>query len=205
MPKKDPGVDAYIENAADFAKPILKHVRRLVHAACPDIEEALKWRCPHFIYKGMVCGVAAFKEHCTLNFWKAPLLAKMHKDFGGGEDAHGQFGRITRLKDLPPDKKLLQYVKEAVALNEEGVKLPAKSKSKTKAKTPLEVPDYFVRALRKNKQALVAFEGFSYSHRKEYIEWITEAKAETTRDRRIAQALEWLAEGKSRNWKYQKR
>src|SRR5262249_51793175 len=134
MPKKDPGVDDYIENAADFAKPILNHVRKLVHAACPDIEEALKWRCPHFMYKGMVCGVAAFKEHCTLNFWKAPLLVKMHKDFGGGEEAHGQFGRITRLKDLPRDKKLLQYIKDAVALNEEGVKLPAKPKSKTKSK-----------------------------------------------------------------------
>jgi uncharacterized protein YdeI (YjbR/CyaY-like superfamily) len=129
----------------------------------------------------------------------------MHKDFGGGEGAHGQFGRITTLKDLQPDKKLLQYIQDAVALNEEGVKLPAKPKPKSKSKQLLEVPDYFLRALRKNKRALAVFEGFSYSHRKEYIEWITEAKAEATRDRRLAQALEWMAEGKSRNWKYQKR
>ena len=145
MPKKDPRIDAYIANSADFAKPILRHVRKLVHAACPDIEEALKWRCPHFMHKGMVCGMAAFKEHCTLSFWKGPLLAKMHKDFGGGDGAHGQFGRITKLKDLPPDKKLLQYIKDAVALNEEGVKSPAKPKPKSKSKQPLEVPDYFLR------------------------------------------------------------
>jgi hypothetical protein len=105
MPKKDPRVDVYIANSADFAKPILKHVRKLVHAACPEIEETMKWRFPHFMRKGIVCGMAAFKEHCTLGFWKSSLLAKMHTDSGGGDGpAHGQFGGITGLADLSAQK-----------------------------------------------------------------------------------------------------
>jgi uncharacterized protein YdeI (YjbR/CyaY-like superfamily) len=203
MAKKDPRVDAYIAKSAAFAKPILKHVRKLVHAACPDVEETIKWGFPHFTYKGLLCSMAGFKAHCTFGFWKGSLLTKMHKEFGSSdEEAHGQFGRITSLADLPAEKKLLRFIKDAVALNEEGVKLPTKPKRRTAANRELEVPDYFRQALRKNKRALATFDAFSDSHKKEYVEWIVEAKTEATRDRRIAQALEWMTEGKSRYWKY---
>jgi hypothetical protein len=204
MAKKDPRVNAYIAQSADFAKPILKHIRKLVHIADPDIEETIKWGAPHFIHEGIVCSTAAFKAHCTFGFWKGGLLAKMHKGFGGGGEAHGQFGRLTKLGDLPADEKLLSYIRDAVTLNKEGVSKPAKPKRALTADRVLEVPDYMTRALRKNKAALVTFEAFSYSHKKEHVEWITDAKTVATRDRRLAQAVEWMASGKSRHWKYVK-
>jgi uncharacterized protein YdeI (YjbR/CyaY-like superfamily) len=206
MAKKDSRVDAYIAKSAPFAKPILKQLRKLVHVACPDVEESIKWGCPHFMHKGMLCSMAAFKAHCTFGFWKGSLLAKVHKDFANGNDqAHGQFGRLTSLVDLPAEKKLLRYIKDAAMLNEEGVKLPAKPKRKPAPNRELELPEYFQRALRKNKAARAAFDASSFSHKKEYVEWIVEAKTEATRDRRMAQAIEWLAESKSRYWKYQRK
>ena len=127
MANRSPAIDAYIENAPDFAKPILKHLRKVVHAGCPNVEETLKWRFPHFMYKGMFCGMAAFKEHCTFGFWKGDLIVK-----NGDDEGMGQFGKIRSLSDLPDEKTLLKYVREAVRLNDEGVKAPRQIKSKVK-------------------------------------------------------------------------
>src|SRR5262245_16429143 len=201
MAIKDPRVDGYIAKSADFAKPILKHLRKLVHAACPAVEETLKWSMPAFMHKGILCGMAAFKQHCTFGFWKNKLLfANDPAARKRADEAMGQFGRITSLSDLPKDQALIGYIKEAVRLNDEGLKAPPKRRSKVKKE--LVVPGYFLAALKKNKKALTTFESFSYSHKKEYVEWIAEAKGEDTRKRRMETALEWLAEGKSRNWKY---
>ena len=197
----DPRVDAYIAKAADFAKPILIHLRETVHKAYPDIEETLKWGMPSFMHKGIVCGMAAFKAHCTFGFWKHSLLVdKSNPDANKDEEAMGNFGRITSLKDLPSKKELMALVKRAVKLNEDGVKPPVREKWK---KAPLVVPKELTAALKKNKKAQATFDAFSYSHKKEYAEWIAEAKTEATRDKRLATAIEWLSEGKSRNWKYQ--
>ncbi|MBI4662118.1 MAG: YdeI/OmpD-associated family protein [Verrucomicrobia bacterium] len=201
MGKHDPRIDAYIAKSADFAKPILNHLRKLVHAACPDVEETMKWSFPHFLHKGILCSMASFKNHCAFGFWKGALI--FGKTKGSSDDekqAMGQFGRITAISDLSDEKTLTGYLKEAARLNEAGVKVPAKPKAKEK--NDLVVPDYFVSALKTNKQALVTFESFSYSHKKEYLEWITEAKGEETRQRRMATAIEWMTEGKSRHWKY---
>lgn len=204
MGKKIKEIDAYIEKAADFAKPILKHIRELVHATCPGVEEKMKWSFPHFDYKGeMMCSMAAFKQHAVMSFWKAalmkdPVLLANAKS----EIAMGHLGRMESMKDLPSDKKMVSYIKEAIMLNDKGIKLPSKPKSTEKKE--LEVPDYFIKALKKNKTAWKIFEDFAYSHKKEYVEWITEAKTEETRNKRIASAIEMLAEGKSKNWKYKK-
>ena len=197
MGKKNPRVDAYIAKSAGFAKPVLTHLRKIVHATCPDVQETMKWSFPHFDYKGMMCAMAAFQEHCTFGFWKGSLI--VGKD-GKREEAMGQFGRITRLADLPNDKTLIRYITEAVRLNDAGVKLPRKPKSKSKKE--LVIPDFLFAALKKNKRALATFEEFSPRHKKEYVEWITEAKTEETRNRRLETAIEWMSEGKSRNWKY---
>jgi uncharacterized protein YdeI (YjbR/CyaY-like superfamily) len=161
------------------------------------VEETLKWSLPAFTYKGILCGMAAFKQHCTFGCWKHELIFPKGSERDG---AMGQLGRITSLADLPSDKVLLGYVRKAVELNEAGVKKPAPPRPKAGKK--LVVPDYFTAALKKNKKASATFEGFSYSHKKEYVEWITEAKQEETRARRLQTTLEWLAEGKSRHWKY---
>ena len=169
MPAKDPRIDAYIAKSADFAKPILTHLRKLVHASCPDVEETMKWSFPNFMHKGILCSMASFKEHCTFGFWKGALISAKDKAAGKlADEAMGQFGRITALSDLPKDKVLLGWIKEAVRLNDEGIKLPPRPKSKVKKE--LVVPDFFVAALKKNKKALTTFENFSYSHKKEYVE-----------------------------------
>lgn len=160
---------------------------------------------PHFDYKGeMMCGMAAFKQHASFGFWKAalmkdPVLIESAKT----EVAMGHLGKITSLKDLPSDKKLAAWIKEAMALNDKGIKVPAKTKSTEKKE--LVVPDYFVKALAKNKKAQKVWDAFAYSHKKEYLQWITEAKTEATRESRMATTLEWVAEGKGRNWKYEKK
>jgi uncharacterized protein YdeI (YjbR/CyaY-like superfamily) len=200
MGKKDPRVDAYIGQAGDFAQPILKHLRKLVHSGCPAVEETIKWGVPHFMHKGMLASMAAFKEHCAFGFWKGKLLASLKSD-GKLWDAWGQYGKLTTLADLPPDKVILAQVKEAAKLNDDGVKAPPQRKAK--AKTPLRVPADLKAALKEDAAARATFEGFSYSHKKDYVQWITEAKTEATRQKRLATTLEWLAEGKSRNWKYQ--
>ena len=199
MGKKDARIDAYIAKSADFAKPILNHLRKLAHTAGPEVEETVKWSFPHFTYKGILFGMGAFKQHCTLGFWKGSLVA-VGKD---SEEAMGQFGRITSLKDLPKDKIFVGYVKKAMELNDAGVKAPWRDKPKKK-KQPLATPDYFLKAVKKNKKAWAAFEAFSPSKKREYVEWITEAKTDETRDSRLKTAVEWMARGKSRNWKYEK-
>jgi uncharacterized protein YdeI (YjbR/CyaY-like superfamily) len=200
MPKKDARVDDYIASAAEFAKPILRHLRKLVHTACPEAEETIKWRFPTFMYKGMLCGMAAFKEHCTFGAWKDALITKKLAGEQKSNEAMGQLGRITSLSDLPPDKVLLDYIKEAIRLNEEGIKVPRPKRSS--AKKELVIPDYFSAALKKNRKALETFDNFSYSHKKEYVEWVTEAKRDETRAQRLETTVAWLAQGKSRNWKY---
>ena len=203
MAKKEKAIDAYIARSADFAKPILNHIRELVHKSCPDVEEKMKWSFPHFDYKGeMMCSMAAFKQHAVFGFWKASLMKDpVLVENAKSEVAMGHLGRITGLKDLPSDKKMTAWIKEAMALTDKGIKLP--SKAKATEKKELVVPDYFTKALSRNKKAKQVFEGFSYSNKKDYVEWITGAKTEETRNSRMATALEWLAEGKVRHWKYQ--
>ena len=203
MGKKIKEIDAYINKSAAFAKPILNHVRDLVHQACPDVEEKIKWSFPHFDYKNeMMCSMAAFKQHAVVGFWKGALMKdKALLEMARSEEAMGHMGKLTSLNDLPPDKKMINYIKEAMKLNDEGVKLASKPKSSEKKE--ITVPDYFLKALAKNNKARQVFENSSWSYRKEYIEWILEAKTEVTRDKRITTALEWLTEGKSRNWQYQ--
>jgi len=204
MEKQDKRIDAYIEKAADFAQPILKHIRRLVHKASPEITETMKWSFPHFVYKGTVCSMASFKSHCTFGFWKSSLLKDRHNLLSKKtQGAMGQMGRITSLADLPEDNTLIEYIRNAVKLNEEGVKVP--SKKPIAPKTEIDVPDYFTKALKKHPDAKESFEKFSHSHKKEYMDWITEAKTEETRNKRMDTAIEWLTEGKSRNWKYERK
>jgi uncharacterized protein YdeI (YjbR/CyaY-like superfamily) len=196
MATKDPRVDAYIERAQPFAKPILKQLRKTVHAACPDVVETIKWGVPAFEYKGPMCGMAAFKAYCTFGFWKSALL----ENLPDAENPMSAFGRLTSVDDLPPEKTFVRLVKEAARLNDDGIKLPREVKS---PKPPVKVPAFFSAALKKNRKAQSAFEAFSPSHRREYVEWITDAKTDETRNRRMAQAVEWISEGKGRNWKYQ--
>ncbi len=195
MATTDERVDAYIEKSPEFAKPILKHLRALVHATCPSAEETIKWRMPMFMHHGILCGMAAFKQHCAFVLFKHKLV---FEDQVTSDEAMGQFGRITTLSQLPSDKYIATYIRKGMKLNESGVKLsraPAK-------KTPLKVPPDLAAALKKNKRALAEFEKFAPSHKREYIEWITEAKRDETRAKRLTQAIEWIAEGKQRNWKY---
>ncbi len=200
MLKQDRRIDAYIAKAAPFAQTILQHIRKLVHKACPDITETMKWSFPHFEYKGVVCSMAAFKQHCAFGFWKASIMKDPNKIMQiKDRGAMGHFDRITSIKDLPSDKIMIAYIKEAVLLNENGVKLPTKTKTVQKE---IVVPSDIITALKKNAKAKKVFEAFSPSHKKEYIEWITEAKTEPTRIKRLNTMLEWLEEGKDRNWKY---
>lgn len=183
------------------SQPILTHLRDIIHAACPDVEETIKWGAPHFEYRGMLGGMAAFKQHCAFGFWKGSLVMG---DSSKSSEAMGSFGRITRVSDLPPKATLAGYVKRAMKLNEEHVPRP-QSKVPKPPKKEILVPDDFAGALKKNRKTQAAFDAFSPSHRREYVEWIAEAKQDATRDKRIATAIEWLAEGKSRNWKYRSR
>jgi len=198
MGMRDPRVDAYIAKSADFARPILTHLRELVHATCPEAEETMKWSFPHFMYKGMLCAMASFKEHCSFGFWKGSLIVP--KDGADSEEGMGHFGRITRISDLPSKKVLTGYIKTAMKLNEDGIKKPTPPKPKKLVEVV--VPDDLLKALQGNSAARATFEKFSPSHKREYIEWITEAKTEATRTKRLQTAIEWMAEGKARNWKY---
>ncbi len=200
MPNGSPQVDAYIAKSAPFSRPILKKIRSLFHKACPQIEESIKWGFPHFEFQGVVAGMAAFKQHVRFGFWKGRLLGDPHKLFAVMGKTAMNMSRLTDVAELPSDKILLDYIRAAVALNEQGVKLPARKKPVRKKL--LVVPDDLARALISNKRARVTFEGFSPSHRREYVEWITEAKRAETRAQRLATTLEWLAQGKPRNWKY---
>ena len=190
MVKADPRIDQYIANVEVFAQPVLQHLRLLVHQACPAVQETIKWSFPHFDYKGIVCSMAAFKKHCSFGFWKASLMKNKL-----------QLDKITSLHDLPGDDNIIAAIVEAVQLNEQDIRLPKKPAA---ASPTLKIPPDLEKALSKNKTAKTTFENFSPSHRKEYIEWIIEAKTEATRLKRIQTTLEWLTEGKSRHWKYVK-
>jgi len=203
MPATDPRIDAYIKKAAPFAQPILKHLRELVHTGCPGCQETIKWGMPFFDYKGPFCSIASFKQHCTFGFWKTALIDDPKGIMLENKDkAMGSLGRITDRKDLPSDKAILALIRSAKKLNDADIKLPAR---KTTQKKEIPVPDYFSKELKKHKKAAASFDAFSPSHRREYLEWITEAKTEETRNKRMATAIEWIAEGKNRNWKYQSR
>ena len=199
MANHDPRVDAYIAKSASFARPILEHLRALVHEACPTVDESLKWSMPFFSYKAApMCMMAAFKQHCSFGFW-------LSKEVTGGsdEDGMGQFGKLASLKDLPPDRQLSAYLKKAMALNEAGVK---KARPKAAAKPAPTLPDDLAALLAQKKHAAArkAWESFPPGAQREYVDWITEAKTDATRQKRLATTLEWLAEGKRRNWKYEK-
>ena len=209
MGKHDERIDVYIAGAAEFARPILEHLRAIVHQACPDVEETMKWSFPHFQYKGMLCSMAAFKEHCAFGFWKGSLILGKGKGESQGEGATarngqekvgmGHLGRITKIADLPPKKIMSGNIKEAMRLNDEGVKARP---GQAQAQRPVDVPDDLAAALDANTQARCTFEKFPPSHKASTIDWINEAKTAATRTRRLAQAVEWMAEGKPRNWKY---
>jgi uncharacterized protein YdeI (YjbR/CyaY-like superfamily) len=190
MGTRDPRVDAYIEKAAPFAKPILEQFREVVHEACPEAEETIRWSVPSFSHHGMLCNMAAFKAHCRIVFAKEPLIR-------GAAEA---FGKIEAVDGLPQRKRLLEMVKQAAKLNEVGTRVP---KTTQPAKPPATVPPVLEAALRKSKKARARFAELSPSHKREYIEWISDAKKDETRDKRIERTIAQLEEGKSLNWKYQ--
>jgi uncharacterized protein YdeI (YjbR/CyaY-like superfamily) len=203
MGKSDKRVELYISKSAPFAQPILWHIVEVVHKACPEVEETMKWSFPHFIYKdNNLCSMAAFKQHCAFGFWLGSKMKDPNKILTTGENktAMGHMGQLKTLKDLPSDKILTAYIKEAMSLIDKGVKMEKAPVSKK----PIKAPAYFTTALKKNKKALATFESFSPSCKREYMEWITEAKTEETRNSRMKTAMEWMSEGKSRHWKYKK-
>lgn len=202
MGRKDPRVEAYIAASADFARPILVHLRGLVHRACPDVQETIKWGFPHFEHHGVLCSMAAFKKHCAFSFWKAPAM----NDRAGilqetGSEGMGHLGRITSKDELPSDEVLIAYIKEAAKMNEQGVSVERSARGTKKL---LRVPADLAAAFKHNRKARETFEQFSPSHRRDYIEWIVDAKKPETRKRRVATAVAWLSEGKRRNWKYER-
>jgi uncharacterized protein YdeI (YjbR/CyaY-like superfamily) len=202
---KDKRIDAYVAKSQEFAQPILNHLRKLIHRAIPEVEETIKWGMPFFDYKGPLCNIAAFKQHVVFSFWKGELLkdanSVLQPRAADGGSAMGHFGKITSLNDLPADKVIIDLIVEAKKLNDDGVK----SASKKATIKILDIPDYFIKALETNNKALITFEGFSYTNKKEYVEWVTEAKTEKTRNQRLTTAIEWMGEGKVRNWKYLKK
>ncbi len=201
MPAKSPAFDAYIAKSAPFARPILKKLRALFHKACPQISETMKWSFPHFEHRGIVGSMAAFKQHVSIGFWKSGLMSDPHGLLKNAVNGGMAALKVTHLDELPADGTLLAYIREAVRLNEEGVKLP---RPKRQAAKPVKVPDFILAALKTNQKARTTFDAFSPSHQREYVEWIAEAKQEATRQKRLATALKWLAEGKPRHWKYRK-
>jgi uncharacterized protein YdeI (YjbR/CyaY-like superfamily) len=197
----DTRIDAYIKKTAPFAQPILEHIRKVVHKACPEVKETMKWGFPHFEHKGIICSMASFKKHASFGFWKGSVMKDSNQLLTVmGDTDMARFDKLTSVEDLPSDKILIAYIKEAVRLNEEGIKLPTKEKSK---RMEIPMPEELSAALRRNKKALITYEQLSPSHKREYLEWITEAKTEATREKRLDTTIEWLAEGKSMHWKYQ--
>ncbi|MEA3034997.1 MAG: hypothetical protein QOH04_756 [Sphingomonadales bacterium] len=193
----DPRIDAYIARQADFARPILQHLRRIVREAAPAAEETIKWSMPHFTYNGrLFAGMAAFKAHATFGLWQASAVLG---ETGSERDAMGQFGRLTSIADLPPETELRALIGRAAAVAEAG----PKPRPKKPPKPELPTPDDLRTALDAEPRAAAAFDAFPPSCRREYVEWVTEAKRPETRAKRLVQAVEWLAEGKRRNWKYE--
>jgi uncharacterized protein YdeI (YjbR/CyaY-like superfamily) len=197
MASHDPRVDAYIDTVAPFAQPILREIRQRVHAGCAEAEEAIKWGMPAFLYRDKIlCVMAAFKAHATLAFWRREDGASKPERAG---EAMGEFGRLAQVADLPGKREFAAKVKTAMQRIEEGA-----PQRVVKPRAPLAMPAAFAEALAQQPQAKRAFDGFSAGYQRDYLEWIGQAKTEATRDKRIAQSLEWLADGKHRNWKYEK-
>lgn len=207
MAQYDQRVDGFIEHAPDYAQPILNHLRALIHEVSPLITETIKWSCPFFEYNGTICYMNAFKAHVGFGFWDSGALADPGNYIKRGEEkgAAGNFGKISTLTDLPPDHIIKDFILQAMAANEKGAKSkrPVAVKKSEAEKAALVIPEDIDDLLSQNPKAKVVFDKFGYSHKKEYIVWITEAKTETTRQKRIQQAIEMMEEGKSRHWKYQ--
>lgn len=204
MAHTEPQIDEYILKSADFAKPVFNHLRSIIHSACPEVKETIKWSFPNFEYaRSILCSMASFKQHCAFTFWLGAQMSDPYKILAGvGEKTSmGQLGQIKTIADLPSDEIMTQYIKEATTLINKGIKKPVKEK--VSLKEP-EIPGYLLSALQQNEIALKNFEKLSSSNKKEYLEWITEAKTEATRNKRITATIEWMQEGKSRNWKYMK-
>jgi uncharacterized protein YdeI (YjbR/CyaY-like superfamily) len=198
----DPRVDAYINKSAAFAQPILTHLRELVHKSVPDIEESIKWSMPFFTYKGQMFGnIAAFKAHCSFGLFGGAMKAYLEEQGIAKNGSMGAMGKITTLKDLSPNKVLAGYLKQAATLIDDGAK--TMTRPKKAAKPAPEIPTELAAALKKNKAATKVWNDFAPGSQREYAEWITEAKRAETKEKRIVQAIEWIAEGKQRNWKYQ--
>lgn len=200
MKNTNPRVDEYIEKAQPFARPILKHVRELMHTGCPDLTETIKWGMPHFEYHGVIASMAAFKEHAVFGFWKQDLIPGMNQ-YVKEKEAMGSWGRITSLDGIPPDKDIIGFVKVAAKLNEEGITLPRRAPKPV----VVNMPDDFLKEIRKNKKAFETYEAFSPSNKRDYADWITDAKTDETRQERMKTAIEWMSEGKPRMWKYMKK
>ena len=206
-PKIEPRIDFYIAKAKPFAQPILIHLRQLIHKACPDVVETIKWSRPFFEYKGnILCNISAFNEHCSFGFWGEEIGAVLRAAGVVREEGMGTLGRITSLETLPSDQQMLAWLRQAVAFIEDGTytsPIAARNRVVKAPKDDLEIPEALAQALKTSKPAAQVFAAFSPSCQREYIEWIAEAKRPETRDKRVAQAIEWIAEGKQRNWKYQ--
>lgn len=206
-PKIDARIDAYIAKSKPFAQPILWHLRELVHKACPGVEETIKWGHCFFQYKGRtLCNMAAFKEHGSFGFWGQEMVPVLREASVLQEDYMGSLGRLTSLQDLPPPKKMLELIRKAVEFIDNGQYTSPMAGRGKKEKAPapeVEVPVEFMKALKANKKAAGVFADFSPSCRREYVDWIADAKRSETREKRIATAVEWISESKQRNWKYQ--
>jgi uncharacterized protein YdeI (YjbR/CyaY-like superfamily) len=203
MASTDPRIDAYIGRAAVFARPVLRHLRALVHRACPGAAETIKWGFPHFEHHGILCSMAAFQRHCAFGFWKGRILKDASGALASSGEAMGHLGRITGLENLPSDAVLLRLLRQAARLNEEGVPAPRAPRKRVSTAPPA-VPAALREALRKNPAAAGTFRSLSPSHRKEYIGWITEAKRPETKAKRIATTVQWLAHGRNLNWRYER-
>lgn len=179
MVRKSPAVDSYIANSAEFARPILTRVRAAMHKACPKIEETIKWGVPHFEYKGVVASMAAFQQHASFGFWKQRLMEDPAGLFPARGDSSMGGKKIRSAAELPSDAILIRYIKAAVALNEKGAKVPRPPKKK---RPPPKPSADLLAAFKRNPKAKATFDAFSPSQRREYVEW--------------------MAEGKTRNWKY---
>jgi uncharacterized protein YdeI (YjbR/CyaY-like superfamily) len=200
MKTKDIRVDEYIKNAQPFARPILTHIRELMHKGCPELTETIKWGMPHFEYHGVIASMAAFKEHAVFGFWKEDLIPGM-KQYVKEKEAMGSWGRITSLKGIPPDSDIIAFVRVAADLNKEGVKSPKRAPKPV----IVNMPDDFMQAIKANKKALTTYGAFSQSNKRDYADWINDAKTEETRKSRMETAVAWMSEGKPRMWKYMKK
>jgi uncharacterized protein YdeI (YjbR/CyaY-like superfamily) len=195
---RDPRIDVYIANAQPFARPILEKVRERVHAVIPDVEEAMKWGMPAYLVNGKILLItSAFKGHAALNFWRGQEIGDGQPKAG----AMGQFGKLKSIRDLPADEELDALIREGATLAMSG---PAPRRPKQAPKPMPEMERDFAAALAKAPKAKAALDGFPPSAQREYFEWIAEAKQDSTRQKRITTAIEWLSEGKRRNWKYEK-